>query len=257
MKNRILSLTVRTALVANALIMSSGAFAEAKSGEPFTGEWVSKQYTNGKEFHLKIQQDKNELVGWEGRLPPQQLPEPDFTGIIDGKEAEIEVVHRRGYKAHVKLSIRGDRLVWQLIDATGRSSRYFPLASTLIKQADSIASDKTQTLKYTSPPAGTNSSIQPVSTSANDADTTAAPATPSPSQAIEAGRMPALPGSNPASSDSAATRKDASENSSTSSDNKASSEASSSNNNASSGASASQDSAEPKPAPDFRQPQKN
>lgn len=118
-------------------------FARNKS-EPFTGDWVSKQFTNGKEFHLKIQQNKNELIGWEGRLPPQQLPEPDFTGSINGKEAEIEIAHRRGYKAHVKLSIRGDRLVWQLLDGTERSSRYFPLASTLKKT--SVETKSTQTI---------------------------------------------------------------------------------------------------------------
>ena len=190
MNIRIPSFTLCTAISLGALFASSFVAVQAKNSEPFTGEWVSKQYTNGKEFHLKIQQDKDEIVGWEGRLPPQQLPEPDFSGKIDGKEAEIEVTHRRGYKAHVKLSIRGDRLVWQLIDATGRSSRYFPLASTLVKQSDSIAADKFQTLPYTNPAPtdaaaqGANSAVLPVSTATTDsAQSPPAPETASPTPA--------------------------------------------------------------------------
>lgn len=157
------SLSLHTFLAVIAPMLITVSPVEARNTEPFTGEWVSKQYTNGKEFHLRIQQSKDDIVGWEGRLPPQQLPEPDFFGKIDGKEAEIEVTHRRGYKAHVKLSLRGDRLVWQLIDATGRSSRYFPLASTLIKQSESATSEKTQLLPDTDSRENNSKLIQPVS----------------------------------------------------------------------------------------------
>lgn len=110
--------------------------AQAKK-TPFSGSWLSKQYTNGKEFQLKIQQSDDEIVGWEGIIPTnlENVP-PDFTGTIKGKEADIDVSHRRGYKAHAHLRLQGDKLVWQLFDSDSRSNRYFPLASTLSKRDD-------------------------------------------------------------------------------------------------------------------------
>lgn len=234
--------TTASILIVSVLFGASGAAAHAKNNDPFSGEWVSKQYTNGKEFHLKIQQDKDDIVGWEGRLPPQQLPEPDFVGKIDGKEAEIEVTHRRGYKAHVKLSLRGDRLVWQLIDATGRSSRYFPLASTLIKQSDLSASDKVQTLPY-SHPSGTGSTP--------DANLVVPVSAPGSSSATP----PSVPTREPDSSGTIAAPSDSN---TTSLQNKSESQAAPSTGSPASSAAdskttGSDDPPEPKPAPDFRQ----
>ena len=114
--------------------------AQAKKNA-FAGSWLSKQYTNGKEFQLKIQQNDDELLGWEGIIPQNldNVP-PDFTGTIKGKEADIEVQHRRGYKAHAHLRLQGDKLVWQLFDSDSRSNRYFPLASTLSKRDEDAES---------------------------------------------------------------------------------------------------------------------
>lgn len=112
---------------------------------PFTGNWISTQYTNGKEFHLRLQQDDHDLIGWEGRLPANsdQL-QPDLKGTIKGKIADIEVDHRRGYKAHARLTMQGSKLVWQLMESDNRSSRYFPLASTLHRRDEDIAGDSAQ-----------------------------------------------------------------------------------------------------------------
>lgn len=114
------------------------AFAGKK--DPFSGLWISKQYTNGREFILKLKQDQNSLLGWEGHLPksPQAL-EPDLEGSIKGSIAEVEVKHRRGYQARARLSLRKDKLVWQLLDSDQRSDRYFPLASTLLKRNENAA----------------------------------------------------------------------------------------------------------------------
>lgn len=112
-------------------VVLTSAPVHAKKG-PFTGDWISSQYTNGKEFLLKLEQADRSLIGWEGRLPPDlsKVP-PDLQGTIRGKEADIEVQHQRGYKAHAHLRLQKDRLVWQLMESDNRSSRYFPLASTL------------------------------------------------------------------------------------------------------------------------------
>ena len=125
-----------------ALIICSIQPGHAFRRYPFTGSWISTQFTNGKEFHLRLQQDDHELIGWEGRLPAnsEQLP-PDLRGVISGKVADIEVEHRRGYKAHARLTLRGGKLVWQLLDSDNKSTRYFPLASTLHKQDEDAASD--------------------------------------------------------------------------------------------------------------------
>lgn len=127
--------TTKAALILIAICFAM-PIAQAKKNA-FTGSWLSKQYTNGKEFQLKIQQNNDELLGWEGIIPQnlENVP-PDFTGTIKGKEADIEVQHRRGYKAHAHLRLQGDKLVWQLFDSDSRSNRYFPLASTLSKRDD-------------------------------------------------------------------------------------------------------------------------
>ncbi len=243
MNIRLINTTTPSLLILSLLFGVCGAAAHAKNNDPFSGQWVSKQYTNGKEFHLKIQQDKDDIVGWEGRLPPQALPEPDFVGKIDGKEAEIEVTHRRGYKAHVKLSLRGDRLVWQLIDATGRSSRYFPLASTLIKQSDSGASEKVQTLPYshTSGPSRSSDAklVVPVSAPGSGSSTpTSNPVVP----AAGSGSIPAS-GASTTSSSQTDTKLDA----------QSPAPSSSSDSSTDSNKEGSGNSSEPKPAPDFRQ----
>jgi len=111
--------------------------AHAAKKDPFTGNWISIQYTNGKEFLLKLQQVDHELIGWEGKLPPDtEKLAPDLKGQIKGKIADIEVQHRRGYQAHAQLRLQGDKLVWQLMESDNRSSRYFPLASTLSRKDD-------------------------------------------------------------------------------------------------------------------------
>lgn len=232
--------TTTSILILSVLFAVSAVAAHAKNNEAFSGQWVSKQYTNGKEFHLKIQQDKDDIVGWEGRLPPQQLPEPDFVGKIDGKEAEIEVTHRRGYKAHVKLSLRGDRLVWQLIDATGRSSRYFPLASTLIKQSDS-AGENVQTLPY-SHPSGTGSTPDAnLVVPASAPGSSVAPAS-TPPLAPESSNT--IPASGNSSSNNLQTKSDTQPTAGSASPGITQTESKSSG---------SADQLEPKPAPDFRQ----
>lgn len=242
MNIRLIETTTTSILILSVLFGVCAEEAHAKNSDPFSGEWVSKQYTNGKEFHLKIQQDKDDIVGWEGRLPPQALPEPDFVGKIEGKEAEIEVTHRRGYKAHVKLSLRGDRLVWQLIDATGRSSRYFPLASTLIKQSDSGASGKIRTLPYSHPPEPSGSSdanlVVPVAPDSGSSTPTSNPAVP----AADSGSTPAS-GASTTNSSQAETKSDA----------QSAAPSSSSASSTDSNEEGSGDSPEPKPAPDFRQ----
>ncbi|MBX9690526.1 MAG: hypothetical protein K2X27_27670 [Candidatus Obscuribacterales bacterium] len=122
--------------------MSSGSPAYCAKKAPFSGNWISKQYTNGREFILKLQQSGSDLIGWEGRLPANtESLNPDLKGTIKGKVADVDVSHRRGYQAHVKLSLRGNRLVWQLLDSDARSNRYFPLASTLNRKDEDIAHD--------------------------------------------------------------------------------------------------------------------
>lgn len=245
MNIRLIETTTTSILILSVLFGVCAEEAHAKNNDPFSGEWVSKQYTNGKEFHLKIQQDKDDIVGWEGRLPPQTLPEPDFVGKIEGKEAEIEVTHRRGYKAHVKLSLRGDRLVWQLIDATGRSSRYFPLASTLIKQSDSGASAKVQTLPYSHPPGPSGSSDTNLVVPVSAPDSGSSTPTSNPAVSPEgAGSTPASGASTTTTNSSQTETKSDAPPTATSS----SSASSTNSNNDGSG-----DSSEPKPAPDFRQ----
>jgi hypothetical protein len=103
---------------------------------PFSGSWISIQYTNGKEFLLRLEQVDHDLIGWEGKLPPNidNLP-PDLKGTIKGKIADVQVSHRRGYQAHAQLRLQGSKLVWQLMECDNRSSRYFPLASTLNREA--------------------------------------------------------------------------------------------------------------------------
>ncbi len=131
-----------TVLLVSALALCTIAPGEAAKKTPFTGAWVSTQYTNGRIFNLKLQQEDQQLIGWEGKLPAStdQL-QPDLKGSIKGKTAEVEVSHRRGYKAHVRLNLQGDKLVWHLVDADNRSNRYFPIASTLNKQADDVPSE--------------------------------------------------------------------------------------------------------------------
>ncbi len=130
----------RSALTAIVLagfgLITPGQAVQAKK-EPFSGSWVSQQYTNGKEFFLKLEQNGSDLSGWEGRLPASTEGLPvDLTGTIKGKEADIEIKHRRGYKANAHLRLQGDKLVFQLFESDSRSSRYFPLASTLRRQPD-------------------------------------------------------------------------------------------------------------------------
>ena len=112
---------------------------------PFTGNWISLQYTNGKEFQLKLEQLDHELIGWEGKLPAdlKKVP-PDLKGTIKGKIADISVQHRRGYQAHAQLRLQGDKLVWQLMESDNRSSRYFPLASTLNRHDDDSPPESSQ-----------------------------------------------------------------------------------------------------------------
>jgi hypothetical protein len=125
-----------TALAICALSITAPAALAAKK-DPFTGNWISIQYTNGKEFLLKLQQIDHELIGWEGKLPPDtEKLAPDLKGQIKGKVADVEVQHRRGYQAHALLTLQGDKLVWQLLESDNRSSRYFPLASTLSRKDD-------------------------------------------------------------------------------------------------------------------------
>lgn len=126
------------------LLCMQASFATKKP--PFSGLWVSKQYTNGKEFHLKLQQIDDELIGWEGRLPANidELP-PDLKGNIKGKSALVEVEHRRGYKAHAKLTLQNGKLVWQLTDADNKSSRYFPIASTLQRRDEDVTANSAKT----------------------------------------------------------------------------------------------------------------
>ena len=129
-------------LLAISALLSPAAMAKK---DPFTGNWISKQFTNGKEFHLKIQQADHELIGWEGRLPPNtDKLEPDLRGTVKGKEADLDVQHRRGYKAHARLRLQGDKLVWQLLESDNRSNRYFPLASTLLRQDEDVAPSSAQ-----------------------------------------------------------------------------------------------------------------
>lgn len=117
--------------------------ANAAKKLPFTGNWVSSQFTNGKEFNLRLQQtDKDSLIGWEGRLPASSEHIPaDIKGTIDGRTADIQIEHRRGYKAHAILELRSGKLVWKLLESDSRASRYFPLASTLNKRDENVAND--------------------------------------------------------------------------------------------------------------------
>ena len=118
--------------------------AEARKG-PFSGSWSSSQYTNGKEFFLKLQQSGHDLIGWEGLLPPNvdQVP-PDLQGTVKGKIADIQLQHRRGYQAHARLRLQGDKLVFQLMECDSRSNRYFPLASTLSRRSSESSANLLQ-----------------------------------------------------------------------------------------------------------------
>lgn len=132
--------------------------AESAKKAPFSGNWISLQYTNGKEFRLKLEQADGELIGWEGKLPPNmEKVAPDLKGVIKGKIADIEVQHRRGYQAHAQLRLQGTKLVWQLMESDNRSSRYFPLASTLNRSDDDNPPEQAQQLS-----AVNNSSDQPI-----------------------------------------------------------------------------------------------
>lgn len=117
--------------------------AHAAKKLPFTGNWVSRQYTNGKEFDLRLQQiDKTNLIGWEGKLPGSSSKIPaDFKGTIAGNTADLQIEHRRGYKAHAKIELRSGKLDWKLLESDARASRYFPLASTLQKRDEDMATD--------------------------------------------------------------------------------------------------------------------
>jgi hypothetical protein len=119
------------------LLDSAAALPVQARKSPFAGDWISRQYTNGKEFLLKLKQSDHDLIGWEGKLPPNtdNLP-PDLKGTISGRIADIEVHHRRGYQAHACLRLQGKKLVWQLLECDSRSSRYFPLASTLSRREE-------------------------------------------------------------------------------------------------------------------------
>lgn len=124
---------------------STNASFAAKKNPPFTGNWISLQYTNGREFLLKLQQIEQELIGWEGKLPAnsEQIA-PDLKGTVKGKTAEVEIQHRRGYTAHARLRLQDGKLVWQLLDADNRSNRYFPIASTLNRRDEDIATSSAQ-----------------------------------------------------------------------------------------------------------------
>jgi hypothetical protein len=124
---------------------------------PFGGSWISSQYTNGKEFLLRLKQDDHDLIGWEGKLPPEidNVP-PDLMGTVKGKSADVTVQHRRGYQAHARLRLQGQKLIWQLMESDNRSSRYFPLASTLNR-----SSQESPRAPFVIPVSGNNSE-QPI-----------------------------------------------------------------------------------------------
>ena len=152
----------RTSILASTLVIlftcaSQPGLSLGKVKDPFTGTWISRQYTNGREFTLKIQQTNGEIIGWEGRLPPRGEVAPDFRGKVEGKKALVDVTHRRGYTAQAILSMRGEKLVWQLLNGSERSGKYFPLASTLNKQFDHAGVESSDaTAKAKDPSATTN-----------------------------------------------------------------------------------------------------
>lgn len=128
------SFAALSSLVAISSLTALARPVQARTKEPFTGTWISKQYTNGREFQLKIKQNKDELIAWEGRIASGTEPAPDLHGRVNGKTVDLEITHRRGYKGRAILSLRGEKLVWQMTDGGTISSKYFPIASTLLKQ---------------------------------------------------------------------------------------------------------------------------
>lgn len=136
-----------TKALLSVFVLAMAVLPVQAKGLPFTGNWVSKQFSNGKRFDLRLQQvDKSNLIGWEGQLPASSANiAPDFKGTICGKIADLEIQHRRGYKAHARLELRSNKLLWHLMESDGKSSRYFPLASTLQKRDEDIATDSADT----------------------------------------------------------------------------------------------------------------